>query len=167
MGGFASLCCTIPRASRTGSGRRADSLARAAKLDGVVGHFRLHPLGLLGRAPLYRPHRRRADELPEQRRRASGARLELRMELRGDVERVIGELDYLHEALVRRGSTRDQALVLEPPSQHVVDLVAVAMALIDHRLAVDLASARSVVELYRVGAEPHRATHVRDLLLLG
>ena len=33
-------------------------------------------------------------------------------------------------------------------------------------LAVDLAGARAVVELHRVGAQAHRAAHVADLLLL-
>ena len=56
---------------------------------------------------------------------------------------------------------------LEPPAQVVVDLVAMAVALVDDRLAVELAHPRRLVELDRVGAEPHRAAHVGDLLLLG
>ena len=61
----------------------------------------------------------------------------------------------------------DQALVLEPAAQHVVDLVAVAVALVDHGLAEDLARPGALVELHRVGAEAHRPAHVGDLLLLG
>ena len=61
----------------------------------------------------------------------------------------------------------DEAGGLEAPAQEVVDLVAMAVALVDDGLAVDLADARVVVELHRVGAEPHRAAHVGDLLLLG
>ena len=49
----------------------------------------------------------------------------------------------------------------------VVDLVAVAVALVDRRLAVDLARARPLAELDRLRAEPHRAAEVLDLLLLG
>ena len=56
---------------------------------------------------------------------------------------------------------------LEPLAQEVVDLVAMAVALVDDGLAVDLARLRALVELDRVGAEAHRAAHVVDLLLLG
>ena len=61
----------------------------------------------------------------------------------------------------------DQPGGLEPLAQVVVDLVAVAVALVDDRLAVELARARAVVQLHRVGAEAHRAAEVGDLLLLG
>ena len=56
--------------------------------------------------------------------------------------------------------------VLEPLAQVVVHLVAVAVALVDDGLAVDLAGARVVVQLHGVRAEPHRAAHVAHLLLL-
>ena len=108
------------------------------------------------------------DELAEQRRRALGPRLELRVELRGDEERV------------RRGSSMtstrrssgevpddDQAGGLEPLAQADRHLVAVAVALVDDGLAVDLARPRAGVELDRVGAQAHRAAEVGDLLLLG
>ena len=49
----------------------------------------------------------------------------------------------------------------------VVDLVAVTVALVDDGLAVDLAGARALVELHRVGAQAHRAADVGDFLLLG
>ena len=48
----------------------------------------------------------------------------------------------------------------------VVDLVAVAVALVDDLLAVDLAGPRALVQLHRVGAQAHRAAHVAHLLLL-
>ena len=80
---------------------------------------------------------------------------------------MVGQLDDLDQALVGRGAARDQALVLEPAAQLVVDLVAVAVALVDHGLAVDLARPGALVELHRVGAEAHRPAHVGDLLLLG
>ena len=108
-----------------------------------------------------------ADELAEQRRRAVRARLELRVVLAGDEERVVGELDHLDEPLVRRGAGDDQPGGLEPLAEEVVDLVAMAVALVDDRLAVDLARLGVRVELHRVGPEPHRAAHVGDLLLLG
>ena len=61
----------------------------------------------------------------------------------------------------------DQPGRLEPAAQEVVDLVAVAVALVDHGLAVDLPRLGALVQLHRVGAEPHGAAHVGDLLLLG
>src|SRR5688500_17135070 len=126
-------------------------------------------LGLLGVRPaaLLRAAERRAHELAEQRRRAVRARLELGVVLRVDEERVVVDLDHLDEALVRRGARDDQPGGLEPAAQEVVDLVAVAVALVDHGLAVDLARRGALVELDRVGAQAHRAAHVGDLLLLG
>src|SRR5829696_2243309 len=108
-----------------------------------------------------------ADELAEQRRRAVWPRLELGVVLRGDEEGVVGQLDDLDEALVRGRAGHDQARGLEPPAQEVVDLVAMAVALVDDGLAVDLARLGVGVQLHRVGAEPHGAAHVGDLLLLG
>ena len=77
-----------------------------------------------------------------------------------------GQLDHLDQAVVRRGAAAHQAGVLEPAPQQVVDLVAVAVALVDHGLVVGRAGARAGVELHRVGAQAHRAAHVVDLLLL-
>ena len=111
--------------------------------------------------------RRRAHELAEQRLGARGPRVELGVELGGDEEGVVGELDDLDQPLVRRGPAGHEALVLEPAPKQVVDLVTMAVALVDHRLAEDLPRPRAVVELHRVRAEPHRPPHVGDLLLLG
>src|SRR4029077_15400116 len=65
------------------------------------------------------------------------------------------------------GPPAAQAPVPEPAAQLVVDLVTVAVALVDDRLAVDLSRPRALVQLDRVGAEAHRAAHVGDFLLLG
>ena len=120
-----------------------------------------------GRRALLRAAERGAHELAEQRRRAVRARLELGVVLRGDEERVVVDLDHLDQALVRRCARDHQARGLEAAAQEVVDLVAVAVALVDHGLAVDLARGGALVQLDRVGAQAHRAAHVRDLLLLG
>src|SRR4051794_15624918 len=122
--------------------------------------------GLEFRRPLERPLARGAHEVPEQRLRAQRARLELGVVLRGHEEWVVGQLDDFDEAVVGRGPGAHEARMLEPLAEGVVHLVAVAVALVDHGLAVDLAGAGAVVELHGVGAEPHRATHVADLLLL-
>src|SRR4051794_41006132 len=105
------------------------------------GRAGLDELGVLppGR-PLPLVLQRRADEVPEQRRRPLWTGLELRMELRRHEIRVVAQLDDLYQALVRRATGDDQPGVLEPLAQEVVDLVPVAVALVDHGLAVDLAS---------------------------
>ena len=78
-----------------------------------------------------------------------------------------GQLDHLDETVVGRRAAEDQAGVLQPLAQVVVHLVAVAVALVDDGLAVDLAGARALVQLHRVGAQAHRAAHVAHFLLLG
>ena len=110
---------------------------------------------------------RGADEVAEQRRGPLGARLELRVELRGHEERVVGQLDHLDEPLVGRRARDRQAGGLQAPAQADRHLVAVAVALVDHGLAVDLVRGGAVVDLDRVGAQAHRAAEVGDLLLLG
>src|SRR5215207_8802122 len=134
---------------------------------GAAGTDRLVALGQLVRPARPGEAMGRADELAEQRCRSVRARLELRVVLRRDEERMVGQLDDLDEALVGCGARHDQARRLEPAAQEVVDLVAMAVALVDDRLAVDLARLRVGVQLHRVGPEPHRAAHVGDLLLLG
>ena len=52
---------------------------------------------------------RRGDELSEQRGRAVGPALQLRVGLRGDPERVAGQFDELDQAPVGRRATDDQA----------------------------------------------------------
>ncbi len=105
----------------------------------------------------------------EQRRRPLGARLELRVVLRRDEERVDvpRQLDRLDQPLVWRRARAHEPGRLEPPAQVVVDLIAMTVALVHDRLAVELADPGPVVQLDRVGAQPHRAAHVGDLLLLG
>src|SRR6202035_1233844 len=46
------------------------------------------------------------------------------------------------------------------------DLIAVTVALVDDRLGIDLAHARVLVQLDRIGPQAHRAAQVGDLLLL-
>ena len=113
-----------------------------------------------------RASERGGHELPEHGLGPVRARLELGVVLRGHEERVIGQLDDLDQAVVRRRPAEHEAVVLEAPAQQVVDLVAVAVALVDHGLVVGRAGTGRVVELHRVGAEAHRPAHLVDLLLL-
>ena len=55
---------------------------------------------------------------------------------------------------------------LEPRAQVVVDLVAVAVALVDERLAVGVVRVRAAAQLDGLGAQAHRPAHVLDVLLL-
>ena len=80
-----------------------------------------------------------ADQLPEQRVRAVGPALELGVGLRADPVRVVGELDELDQAPVgRRARSSTKPAVLEAGAVVRVELVAVAVALADDRLAVGL-----------------------------
>ena len=106
---------TAPRTCRSGSAARARRLCdaarrrrhdRPARCAGAAGaadrasctpHARSRAGGALERG---------RDEVAEQRRRALRARLELGVELRGDEEGVVLELDHLDQALVGRGARR-------------------------------------------------------------
>src|SRR5581483_387366 len=94
-------------------------------------------------------------------------RLELRMELRRDEPRVVRQLDDLDEAAFLVGAADDEAAGEERLPVGIVDLVAVPVALEDDRLVrVQLTRPRSLDELDRLRAEPHRPAQVLDLLLL-
>src|SRR5438105_10965069 len=88
------------------------------------------------------------------------------MELAGDEPRVPGQLDDLDETSLLDRARNDQACIDEAWPEVVVDLVAVPMALVDHRLTVGLVGPGSRGELHRLRAEPHRAAEILDLLLL-
>ena len=80
---------------------------------------------------------------------------------------MIGQLDDLDEPALLERARDDEARVDERGPVVVVDLVAVPVPLVDHRLAVGLVRARAVDELDRLRAEAHRAAEILDLLLLG
>src|SRR4029079_2175327 len=94
------------------------------------------------------------------------ARLELGMELARDEPRVIGQLDDLDETALLERPRDDEPVLDELVAVLVVDLVTVAVPLVDHRLVVDVPRARSVRQLDRLRTEAHRATELLDLLLL-
>ena len=89
------------------------------------------------------------------------------MELARDEPGMLGQLDDLDEPAFLEGARDDEPVLDELVAELVVDLVAVPMALVNRRLAVDLAGASPLAELDRLGAEPHRAAEILDLLLLG
>ena len=93
--------------------------------------------------------------------------LELGMELAGDEPRVVGQLDDLDEAAVRRLAGQHHARGLERLAVAVVHLEAVAMALVDDLLAVDRGGLRAGRQPGRIEAEAHRAALVLHVALVG
>src|SRR5947209_16543185 len=78
------------------------------------------------------------DESGKERMAAAGRRGEFRVELAADEPRMRRQLDHLAQLLALGQAGNAQALVLQSLHVLVVDLVAVAMALVDHIRAVDL-----------------------------
>ena len=123
---------------RTGSGSAASSRNRSSTSEATAAHPMRggagYPVGATAgarRAALERG----GDELAEERRRPGRARLELRVELRRDEPRVIGQLDDLDEAALLERAADDEARVDQLLAVGVVHLVAVAVPLGDHGLA--------------------------------
>ena len=86
--------------------------------------------------------------------------LELGVELDADEPGVLGHLDDLGQATVRRHAGEAQARGAQPVDVVDVDLVAVAVALADLTLAVDLVRERARLEDAGIGAKPHRAAEI-------
>ena len=85
------------------------------------------------------------------------------MELTGDEPRMIGELDDLDEAPVRRLAGQDHAGGLKRLAVAVVHLEAMAVSLVDDLLAVYLVGLRTGRQPRRVQAEAQ--PEVRDLVV--
>lgn len=73
----------------------------------------------------------RIDEAPEEGMRRVGLGEELRMELRRDKERMPGDLDQLHEPVVRRRPGEHKPRLGEGLAVPVVELEPVPVALMD------------------------------------
>src|SRR5215471_16194239 len=89
-------------------------------------------------------------ESGEERVRLERLRLELGVELHGDVPWMRRQLDDLDELAVERAADDLEALVGERLLVETVELVAVAMPLVDHVAAVQRVRRRSGLELARV-----------------
>src|SRR5579883_3437143 len=109
---------------------------------------------------------RRGDEGAEQGVRLRRPRAELGMELRPQEEGVILELEDLHQLAVGREAREDDALLAETLAIPVVELVAVAVPLLDLDRAVGLVRLAALLERARVEAEAHGPALVGHLLLL-
>src|SRR5712671_2052263 len=100
------------------------------------------------------------DERRKERMPAAGRRSEFRMEPAADEPGVRRQLDHLAQLLALGEAGNAQALVLQSLHVLVVDLVAVAVAFVDHVRAVDLARQLDHRELHaQADAE------IRDLVL--
>src|SRR5581483_6558461 len=105
---------------------------------------------------------RRFDERGEERMRPRRLRLELRVELHGEVPRVARQFGDLDELAVRRASGDAHPLLVERFLVHAVELVAVAVPLVDQRRAVHFLRERSRRQLAGVRAEAHRPAEIVD-----
>jgi len=89
------------------------------------------------------------------------------MELRPNKERVVAELDDLDQAAVRRAAREHHASIRKQFAIVIVELEAVTMTLVHHRLTVGLGRARPGSELAGVHAETHGPALLLDVALLG
>ena len=106
------------------------------------------------------------DKALEQRVGAVRAALELGVELGTQVEVTARNLDSLDQAAVRAGACNDQALFLKLGAELVVELIAVAMALVDVQCAVALGHPGARGDGAGVLAQAHRAALRLDTLLI-
>ncbi len=96
---------------------------------------------------------------------ARGTALELGVELATHVPRVAAQLQDLHQLAIRGDTTDAQPVPLQSLPILVVELEAVAVALVDHGLTVFRRRSRAGHELTGVRAEPHSAAHIRKVAL--
>ena len=82
------------------------------------------------------------------------------MELHRDVPRMSGQFDHLHEFSVRRAAGNPQALVGERLLVEAIELVAMTMALVDRRRAVDLLAEGARREHAFILSKAHRAAKI-------
>src|SRR5437868_4447142 len=85
---------------------------------------------------------------------------ELRMVLYADEPGMVRDLDDLGQDAVGRHAREPQSHLLKPVFVVDVDLIAMAVALADDVLAVDIVHLGSASQVSRIGAEPHGAAHV-------
>src|SRR4026207_439262 len=104
---------------------------------------------------------RSSDEALEQRMRLVRLALEFGVKLRRHKKRVGGNLNHFHQLSIRCGAAANKAAFLKLVLVLVVEIVAMAMALVDHKRAVELGRARLGLELRRLQSQSHRAAFLR------
>src|SRR6185436_8880544 len=110
---------------------------------------------------------RRANEAGEERMGIPRARAELGVELARHEPWMPRQLDDLHQLLLRPHARDPEPALLEPAEIVVVDLVPVAMALLDGALAVESGGRAPLLQRDGIEAQPHGAALGGDPALLG
>src|SRR5256885_10419304 len=100
------------------------------------------------------------DERREERMSATGRRGEFRVELAADQPGMRRQLDHFAQLLPLGEAGNAQALVLQSLHILVVDLIAVAVAFVDHVRAVDLACEAPRLERGALSPQPHRPAEI-------
>ena len=98
--------------------------------------------------------------------RTVGTALEFRVELAGHEPGVIRDLYHLYNVVIRRSAGEDHAPIQQVRAIIIVHLIAVAVALIDHRGAVQAIGLGLRIQGAGVLTQAHGAAHVRYILLL-
>ena len=109
----------------------------------------------------------RSKETLEQRMRSIGPRLELGMGLGPDEVGMIAPLNELDQPAVWRGPGAQQPGLFQLSLETTVVLVAMAVPLRGDFRPIELGDHAAWSEHCGIGAQPHGATHVRDVDLLG
>src|SRR5437879_7359140 len=103
------------------------------------------------------------DESGKERMATAGRRGKFRMELAADQPGMRRQLDHFAQLLALGEAGNAQALVLQSLHVLVVDLIAVAVAFVDHVRAVDLAREGPGLERGALSAPAHRPAAVGRL----
>src|SRR5712691_10433412 len=98
-----------------------------------------------------------SDEAFEQRVRLVRLALEFRVELAGDKERMIFQLDYFDQLSIRGKPAEDEPGLFKALAVGVVELVAMAVALVDEEGTIEMIGQGAHDQLTRLGAQSHGA----------
>src|SRR5690349_12895570 len=96
---------------------------------------------------------------------ACGAALELWMELRCDKPRMVGKFDHFDETIIGGSPAYNEPMRLHTFAELVIELIAMAMALENNRLAVGLIGFCAGCEAANPITQAHRTTFIRDIAL--
>src|ERR1035437_7396623 len=107
---------------------------------------------------------RRADEALEQRVRLHGFGFELGMELAAQIPRMVGEFADFDVGIVRRLAGDLEARRLQALFVFAIELVAVAMALVDFARAVGVVCHTALAQAASPASQPHGAAQLVDTL---
>src|ERR1035437_6144944 len=107
---------------------------------------------------------RRADEALEQRVRLHGLALELGMELAAEIPRMVGEFADFDVGIVGRLAGDLEARRLQALFVFAIELVAVAMALVDFARAVGVVCHTALGQAASPASQPHGAAQLVDTL---